>query len=163
MLPLLSEGTKMTYLKCEDYLPHRPPMVLLDNVEEIGDDYAVCSCIVSPDAALGPFITDKGVPSYIVLELFSQTVGVWSGYQSLLRNIAIPPLGMVLGGRDFYCRDNYFSLNSTLTVKVTKIMDDNRLACFEGQVLLRDEVIAGGRVNVMRVSEQELDRLFKRN
>ncbi|MGN0901737.1 MAG: hypothetical protein ACI4M9_00500 [Succinivibrio sp.] len=151
------------YLSCEHYLPHRPPMVLIDKIEDVGDDYAVLLCEVNDSSVLAPFITDKGLPGFIILELFSQAVGIWSGYHSIKNDGDIPPLGMVLGGREIYCKDRYFPYGSTLKIKVTRIMDDGKLASFDGELTCSNGTDAKGRVNVIRVSDDEINILFKRD
>lgn len=47
----------MHYLPPGDYLPHDTPMLLLESVESVTDDRAVCSVTVNERGVLAPFPT----------------------------------------------------------------------------------------------------------
>ena len=71
----------MSYLSPVDYLPHDAPMMLLESVECVTDDTAVCRVAVNRHSVLAPFLNADGdLPGWYALELMAQTVGVWSGW-----------------------------------------------------------------------------------
>lgn len=152
-----------TYLTPEIYLPHEPPMVLIDTVNSVTEEECSCSSFVNTTGVLAPFLDEKGnLPSFFAIELFAQTVGVWSGFWSREKNLNIPPMGMILGARDIKCDLTAFEKNSTLTIEVIKILDDETLASFEGKIICENNVLAKGRVNVIRVTTEDLKKLFVR-
>ncbi|MDS0113439.1 3-hydroxy-fatty acyl-ACP dehydratase, partial [Enterobacter hormaechei subsp. steigerwaltii] len=50
----------MRYLPPGDYLPHDTPMLLLESVENVTDDRAVCSVTVNDRGVLAPFLDADG-------------------------------------------------------------------------------------------------------
>ena len=152
------------YLTPENYLPHRAPMMLIDKVIEVTEDSAVCECYVGDQGVLKNFTdADHHLPSYYMIELISQTIGVWSGYMAKLRNIDIPPMGMILGARDLKYPVDHFKNGSTLKIWVKKVLEDDVVASFEGEIFADNISVARGRVNVIRVTEGDMKRLFKRD
>ncbi len=74
----------MRYLPPGDYLPHDTPMLLLESVENVTDDRAVCSVTVNDRGVLAPFLdADGNLPGWFALELMAQTVGVWSEWHRM--------------------------------------------------------------------------------
>ena len=152
------------YLLPENYLPHRAPMILIDKVIDVTEDSAVCESYINDTGVLRNFTDSEGnLPSYFTIELISQTVGVWSGYMAKLHNIDIPPMGMVLGARDLKYPKDHFKKGSTLRISVRKLMDDGAVASFDGDICADDSASASGRVNLIRVTDDDLERLFKRD
>ena len=63
------------YLLPENYLPHRPPMVLIDKVLEVTNETALCESYVREDGVLRNFLNENSeLPSYFTIELIAQTV-----------------------------------------------------------------------------------------
>lgn len=73
----------MHYLPPGDYLPHDTPMLLLESVESVTDDRAVCSVTVNERGVLAPFWTRTATCGWFALELMAQTVGVWSEWHRM--------------------------------------------------------------------------------
>ncbi len=152
------------YLLPENYLPHRAPMILIDKVLEVTEESAMCESYVGDSGVLKNFVNENyELPSYFTIELIAQTVGVWSGYLAKLHNIDIPPMGMVLGARDLKYPKDHFDKDSVLKIRVQKIMDDGAVASFDGEILCEAQTVARGRVNLIRVTDDDLKRLFKRD
>ena len=78
----------MRYLPPGDYLPHDTPMLLLESVESVTDDRAVCSVTVNDRGVLAPFLdADGNLPGWFALELMAQTVGVWSEWHRMQKGL----------------------------------------------------------------------------
>ncbi len=151
------------YLEPKIYLPHEPPMVLIDTVKSVIEEECACASYVKDTGVLAPFLDENGnLETFYTLELFAQTVGVWSGFWAREKNLNIPPMGMILGARDIKCDITTFSKNSELSIEVKKILDDETLALFEGKIIVDNNVLATGRVNVIRVTNEDLKKLFVR-
>ncbi len=152
------------YLSPKNYLPHREPMILIDKVIEVNEDGAICESRVNDTGVLRHFTDNKGgLPGFFTIELISQAVGVWSGYIAKLHNIDIPPMGMILGARDLKYPKDVFEKDSVLRIKVKKILDDNSIASFDGEISVNNNICGSGRVNLIRVTDDDLKRLFKRD
>ena len=89
------------YLTPREYLPHEPPMVLIDEVIYVDDNKAVTRCYVNRNGVLSPFLNENGdLPAFFALEIFAQSVGVWNGYMQKESKNKIK-IGMLLGTRNF--------------------------------------------------------------
>ena len=138
----------MRYLPPGDYLPHDTPMLLLESVENVTDDRAVCSVTVNDRGVLAPFLdADGNLPGWFALELMAQTVGVCA-------------LGMVLGARELVCDAGHFAAGSTLIITIERLMQDERFGSFECTIHADSVSLATGRVNTFQPSEEELTTLF---
>ncbi len=154
----------MIFEKPVAYLPHRPPMVLLDEVISVDEINTECRVRVAEDSCLGPFLDEQGdLPAYFALELISQCVGVWSGFLNKQAGKTVIPLGMVLGARGLECKSPSFKAGCELKVETAALMNDGRFGSCQGKISCGDEVLCTGRVNVYQATEAELDKLFARN
>ena len=151
----------MSYLPPVTYLPHDAPMLLLESVERVTDDTAVCRVAVNRQSVLAPFLNAEGdLPGWYALELMAQTVGVWSGWHRQQQGQDHIALGMVLGARELVCASGYFTAGATLEITVKLLMQDERFGSFECAITAGDKVLATGRVNTFQPSAEELTSLF---
>ncbi|MDU4842855.1 MAG: 3-hydroxy-fatty acyl-ACP dehydratase [Leclercia adecarboxylata] len=152
----------MSYLSPTEYLPHDAPMLLLESVNSVTAESAVCRVTVSPQGVLAPFLNTAGdLPGWYALELMAQTVGIWSGWHRQQKGQESISLGMVLGARELVCAAGCFPASSLLTITVTLLMQDERFSSFECAILTDEETLATGRVNTFQPGQQELASLFK--
>ncbi|MHA0874768.1 ApeP family dehydratase [Enterobacter pasteurii] len=151
----------MRYLPPGDYLPHDAPMMLLETVESVTDDSAVCRVTVNGQGVLAPFLNANGdLPGWFALELMAQTVGVWSEWHRMQKGLPHCALGMVLGARELACGAGHFAAGSTLNITIERLMQDERFGSFECTVQCDGVPLATGRVNTFQPSEDELTTLF---
>lgn len=143
------------------YLPHDAPMVLLDQVNEIGTDRARCRVRVSDDGALGPFLDAGGnLPGWYALEIMAQTVGVWSGWHGRHRGES-PHAGLLLGARALHCLRPAFPAGSILDVSICLLLRDQRIGSFDCVIQRDGETLATGRLTTYRSDENEINQLLK--
>lgn len=151
----------MSYLSPFDYLPHDAPMVLLESVECVTDDMAVCRVAIGRQSVLAPFLNADGdLPGWFALELMAQTVGVWSGWHRQQQGQQHIALGMVLGARELICASGRFTQGLTLEITVRLLMQDERFGSFEGAISADKATLATGRVNTFQPSAEELTSFF---
>ena len=165
------------YLTPREYLPHEPPMVLIDEVVYVDDNKAVTKCYVNHEGVLSPFLNEDGnLPAFFALEIFAQSVGVWNGFNQQGTGNKTK-MGMVLGARDLKVKEPFFKAGSVLNIEVYKNMSDGTLANFEGKIFINKPVdvdqvdlekeeqaaFASGRVNVISISDEDKHRLFNRD
>ncbi len=159
------------FLKPNAYLPHKSPMLLIDEVINIDDESAIVRSYVSEKGVLSPFLNEDGsLDGFYTLELISQAVGVWSGYMKLLNSESIPPLGMILSAREIKVKDKYFKAHDTLYILVRKILSDEKIVCFEGRIFnfevapftdyTKLDFYASGRVNLTTVKDEDMAKIF---
>ncbi|MCR5537525.1 MAG: hypothetical protein K6F05_09020 [Succinivibrio sp.] len=155
----------MTEFKApQGYLPHRPPMVLLDKVVAITERTCHCEVSVSEHSVLAPFLDDRqNLPNFYALELISQTVGVWSGYQNEIRGRVNMPLGMVISVRDLRMDCAFFEHDSVLKICIESLMEDPTFGSCIGEICCNGTRLCQGRVNVYQATHAQLEQLFKRD
>lgn len=96
-----------------DLIPHRPPMLLINRIEDVCESSS--SALVYIDSEAPFYEPDVGVPAWIGLEYMGQTAALIAGYQ-LQQGMVSPYLGFLLGTRAFKARCAYFE---TGVVKVS--------------------------------------------
>lgn len=95
-----------------DILPHRPPMILIDDFNYCTDTEVQCTVAIRDGA---PFVVDGKVPALVSLEYFAQTVAALFGFRHRHRTGGFE-LGMLLGTRELTLDADYFHVGDTLTI-----------------------------------------------
>lgn len=134
------------YPPVEELLPHAPPMVLLDAVEEV--EGLRCRCRVDVRSG-APFAGEDGVPAYVGIEYLAQAVGALSGWRARLSGKP-PHLGFLLSVREYASEVATFPMGTTLLVEVTHVWGEGEMMRFDG--VLRDathgQILAQGGLSV---------------
>lgn len=102
----------MSYRPILDYLPHRPPMVLLDRVIEVTETHAVCEVALQVDS---PFCDGAAVPGWVGIEYMAQTIGVLSGQRWLAKQLPVK-IGFLVGTRHYQSHVPQFRVGDVLRV-----------------------------------------------
>lgn len=136
-------------------------MVLLDEVVMVDEEQACCRVTVNREGVLAPFLTGQGrLPAWFGLEMMAQTIGVWSGWHGRQQNGADPRPGMLLGSRGYQCQAAEFPAAAKLDVSVSLLMRDDKMASFEGIIMINGDTRASGRLTIYQPDEAELARLL---
>lgn len=98
----------------QDLLPHRPPMLLLDEAAGLDGEWFVAKVRIRPGI---PFHAEGGVPAWVGLEYMAQAVGAYSGALGLAKGGAPRP-GMLLGTREYAAAAPAFRDGLELEVRV---------------------------------------------
>jgi predicted hotdog family 3-hydroxylacyl-ACP dehydratase len=127
-----------------DFMPHRPPMLLLDHLVEHTETLAVCTKTLRAD---DPFVADGEVSSVLALELFAQTAAAHFGYLAHQRGGGFAA-GALLGTRRLDLDVPRLRVGDTLEIRATQVMAMPPASQYEC-VMLRDGLeIARGAINV---------------
>ncbi len=154
----------MKYQDPSCYLPHDPPMLLIDEVLKADDTHCQCLSIVSPKKRLAPFLNSNGsLPSLVGTELIFQCIGVYSGILNQRLNRSKISVGMALGMRDFKTSSRTFAKDSKLLISVDMLMNDDSIGCFYGCIKSSDHILCRGRFTVYRPSDDEIINLCSRD
>ena len=149
------------YIPAAHYLPHQPPMVLIERVLHVDAESVCCQVTVSTEGPLAPFLNSDGqLPAWFGVEIMAQTIGVWSGWQGKQTDQSEPKPGMLLGGRGYRAVQPVFPANAQLNVTLRLLMRDEKLGCFEGEIMHDGEVLASGRLNTYQPGNEELQQLM---
>jgi len=121
-----------------DYLPHRPPMLLIDDIVEVTDDRALCRTTIRNDCV---FAIDGRVHPSAMIEFFAQTCAIYVGVTSARRG-GPPKLGFIMGSRECDFLVDSFLVGDELTIAATKIFGQMQLGTFSGTVMRSGELCA---------------------
>ncbi|MDR2016896.1 MAG: hypothetical protein LBP90_04765 [Burkholderiales bacterium] len=114
----------MNYLPIADYLPHRPPMLLLDRVVEADESHIVCEVDLRVDS---PFCDGAAVPGWVGVEYMAQTIGVLAGWRALAKQLPIK-IGFLVGTRHYRSYVSQFQMGDVLRVTaVAELLPDDGL------------------------------------
>jgi predicted hotdog family 3-hydroxylacyl-ACP dehydratase len=119
-----------------DYLPHRPPMLLIDEIVEVGELRAVCRTTIHPDCV---FAIDGGVHPSAMIEFVAQACAIFVGVRGA-RDGDPPRLGLIMACREVTLAIDRFAIGDALTIEVHKVFGQKQLAAFTSTVL-RDGVV----------------------
>ena len=99
------------------FMPHRPPMLLLDTLVEHGEEHVVC------DKTFGPsdlFVEDGRITALVAIELFAQAAAAHFGYSGLVRGGAAAT-GALLGARRIDLLVPSYPVGERLVVRARQI------------------------------------------
>ena len=138
----------------EEVLPHSGDMVLLDEVLDYGDDFAVSSVTVTPQSrffepALG------GIHASIGIEWMAQTIAAMAGIHSLQNNRPVQ-VGFLLGTRRYQPDKTVFETGSQYRVSVRQLYhEDNGLGAFNCMFDQYGNTIVEAMLNVFAPDDAE--------
>jgi predicted hotdog family 3-hydroxylacyl-ACP dehydratase len=161
------------------FLPHRPPMLFLENVLDVAAETAVCETTL--DAKFDPFYADTdatadaaannpatataasaaaALPAHFLLEIIAQSIGVWAGYHTLQKGEPAKS-GMFLGCRDFTTTHPAYPRGTALRIEVKLLVLDGDTGSFEGTVFgATGERLARAILTTHQVTWERLDALL---
>ncbi len=135
-----------------DYLPHRPPMLLIDEVVEMVGDRIVCRTTIHPDCV---FAIDGQVHPSAMIELVAQVCAIAVGVRAS-RAGNPPKLGLIIGCREVAFDIDSFAVGDDLVITVNKVFGQTQLAAFVGTVHRRDALCATIHLSVVDATLAEV-------
>ncbi len=151
------------YPPVSHYLPHREPMLLLDELVDVTEETCHCRVTVSRDGVFAPFLdVNAHLPAWFGLEIMAQTIGVWSGWHQHEKGAPKIALGMLLSARKLSSHVDVLAAGSVLDIFVTLLVQDERFGGFEAEIKCRDEILSSARLNTYQLGEQELETLLEK-
>jgi len=137
----------MIGMPAETFILHRPPMLFLDRLVDIGARSATCEWRISDD--FGLVVAGHGVPAYAGVEYMAQCVAVHAGARARARGFA-PPLGYLLGTRHYKCSRTWFETGVTYQATCRELVRDSMgMGSFACRILLDGESIAEANLAVL--------------
>ena len=128
-----------------DYLPHRPPLLLIDDIVEVDDRRAVCRTTIHPDCV---FAIDGAVHPSAMIEFVAQVCAIYVGVLSA-RDGDPPRLGLIMACREVDLPADGFAVGDELTIVATKVFGQKQLAAFTGTVSRGGELCATVQLSVI--------------
>ena len=113
-----------------ELIPHSGSMILLDKIVEFDEHSLSAELVVRNYALLGH---NKKVPAWVGIEYMAQTIAAYAGIHS--KKLGEPiKLGFLLGTRRYTSNIDSFDIGTALTIKITKIIHDDKLGVFECKI-----------------------------
>lgn len=139
----------MIGMPAREFLLHRKPMLLLDQLLEIGPQHAVCQWQVTPDDA---FVSaGLGIPAYIGIEYMAQCVAVHAGACEKAHGFP-PPLGMLLGARHFKTSEAYLKIGQIYQTRCEELIRGaDGVAAFMCNITYKGHLIVNTRLSVWQL------------
>jgi predicted hotdog family 3-hydroxylacyl-ACP dehydratase len=119
-----------TFAPVASYLPHRPPMLLIDDIVDWSEERAVCRATIHPDCV---FAIDGVVHPAAMIEFVAQACAIYVGVRSS-RSGDPPQIGFIMACRDVQFEVDRFAVGDELTITATKVFGQKQLAAFTGTV-----------------------------
>jgi len=137
-----------------DVVPHRPPMLLLDEVVAWDGTRVECRVVLRDDS---PFVDAGRVASTLAIEYIAQCIAVFVGLEAHQRGEPIR-LGYLVGAREVWLPADGFRVGDVLTVHAMPIWSGETIGSFQCEVDRVGDVVARGALNVYRGELGELAR-----
>ncbi len=140
-----------------ELIPHREPMLLIDRIVELGENFSVAEINITDQSSF--FEPGKGVPVWIGVEYMGQTAALIAGYQLEQGKVA-PHLGLLLGTRKYQAFVPWFERGDILQIRCSEVaVVGDQLANFLCEIfrLSDNKLCASAKLSVFRkpFSEQE--------
>lgn len=140
-------------MPAETFVLHRKPMLFLDRLTAIGADFAECEWRVADDFPL--VVPGLGVPSYAGIEYMAQCVAVHSGARARVRGVP-PPLGLLLGTRNYECSIPYFEVGQSYTSRCHELVRDSQgMGSFSCRLASNRAIIAEANLAVFETPDEQ--------
>jgi predicted hotdog family 3-hydroxylacyl-ACP dehydratase len=115
----------------ERVLPHRPPMILIDEmVVRTSDRIVATTTVRRTDLHFRP---GRGTPAHVALEWMAQTCAAYAGSEALDEGRAVR-IGFLLGTRDFQATRGWFAEGTHLHIRARLEYHDAEIANFACEI-----------------------------
>ena len=144
----------MSWPSLHELLPHRPPMLLLDEVVAFDGETVTCAVVIRPDAL---FVEHGRVPAWVALEYCAQCVAAFAGLRARAHGAA-PALGLLVAARDLTLETDAFASGDALLVDARLVFGELRVGRFECQVRRAGAVVAKASLSVYQPEDRDVGR-----
>jgi predicted hotdog family 3-hydroxylacyl-ACP dehydratase len=133
------------------FLRHREPMLLLDRVLSVEPEFGVCEWRISRSNRF--MVEGLGVPSYVGIEYMAQCIAVHAGARARVRGDP-PPLGFLLGTRQYEARIPYFVEGVTYQASCQQLIRSaDGMGSFECKIKQGGRILAEARLAVLEQTD----------
>ncbi|CAN5265352.1 hotdog family protein [soil metagenome] len=134
-----------------ELVPHREPMILIDRVQDAGEDFVVAEVRIK--AGIPFFEAEVGVPAWVGIEYMGQSIAALAGVRAKRAERPIRS-GFLAGCRRYVCSVPAFKPGSQLTIEVREVSGGDPLSTFAA-VIRDDGVLAEAAISVYLQPEAE--------
>lgn len=135
----------------EELVPHRPPMLLIDELTSADEHGATCRALVRADS---PFLSAGKVPAWTALEYCAQCVAAYVGWLGF-DNGEAPRVGFLVAARDFSLETDHFEPGEELAIDARLTFGQARVGRFECRVRRGESVVASASLSVYQPEDRD--------
>jgi predicted hotdog family 3-hydroxylacyl-ACP dehydratase len=101
------------------------------------------------------FVPALGLPAYVGVEYMAQCVAAHAGARARV-NGYMPPLGFLLGSRDYKSHVDYFELDCVYRARCKELIkSDDGMGAFQCEIVQGLTVVAEARLSVLEKQSSE--------
>jgi len=134
----------MSYPPVEDLVPHRAPMILIDEVVA-AEGVTLTARVRLTDSS--PFMQSGQLPALITLEYMAQSIAAFAGMKGRKKGEPVK-LGLLMSCREMTLAVDFLQAGDELTIVVTEVWSDDNLGNFDCFVRRGDEMISQASLSV---------------
>lgn len=136
-----------TFPPVEELVPHSGELVLLDRILAAGENYLEATLTVRAD---GLYNHGDRVPAWVGMEYMAQAIAAHAGLRAYRSGEPVKP-GFLLGGRRYAPSRVDFPVGAVLTVRATRVLEDESgMGVFECELSGATVPAFQARLNVFR-------------
>lgn len=120
------------------FIPHEKPMVFVDQLLELGVNFALANLTITPELM---FSDEHGLPTWSTIELMAQTISAFAGAKGQKMG-QTPQIGYLLGTRKLNLPLAYFEFGKTLTIRAEQQYLHEGLAQFSCEISYEEHKIS---------------------
>lgn len=137
----------MTNYDLTKVLPHKPPMILINDVVDYNiEEKWLVSKVIIDEKSLFFDRSLNGISSTVGIEFMAQTIGCYAYFKNECKT---PKIGFLLGSRLYNTGIDVFPKGETYTLKVNEIFTDEQIVAFDCIMYDKDEEeVASATINV---------------
>lgn len=145
-----------TFPPIETLLPHKSPMMLLNECLDAGEDFVVARCVIGENCRLFR-LPDGRFGSWLLIELMAQTVGVFAGLKNRDQGNA-PKIGFLLGTRHFDTNIGFLNEGDEVVIKANCIFfgQEGLPSQFQCQAEIKAQSVATANLTVYEPESVEI-------
>jgi 3-hydroxymyristoyl/3-hydroxydecanoyl-(acyl carrier protein) dehydratase len=138
---------KMLYKDIEQIIPHRYPVIMIDQYRKIDSDTAWSKKQFTPDS----YGCENGwVVESILIEACAQTVAAHFGYRGLEDKTGGIQFGMLTSVDEFVFHEMVKD-DSEIDVRIVKTDEVGPFKLIAGEIRVKDKLVANGRIKIFNL------------
>lgn len=133
-------------------IPHKPPMILLDEVICYDENSLVAEVTIRDDSL---FLRPEGVPCHVGIEYMAQACGAYAGVHALDSGDPVR-IGLLLGTRDYRAQVSHSRRGDRLQIAIEMVFRDEAIAALAFSISITGKIVAEAQLKVYQPNNDEL-------
>lgn len=149
----------MTKIILEDVMPHRAPLLLVDEVISY-DEQQLTAAVVISETSYG--YRNGGVPSWFGVEYMAQSIAAYNGLVHSVPGVK-PQVGFLVGVRNYDVEVEKFVLDSRLEIIVHLNVIIENSGVFDCEIRINGESVATAKVTTYKPTPELIEKMYQRD